>query len=383
MKKRICILTSSFPLGKTDPSSAGGLSIRDFTLLLSKENLEIFVLAPGKPNTHNPYPFNVNYYSWLGYEDGLSSLNPKNPIAIFKLLIAIFSGISNTLKFVKKHDIDHCLAMWAVPSGLFALFAKFFYKTPYTVWALGSDIWDIKKYPFGMFFLKKVLKNAKQLFADGIKLTNAVEKISHKDCSFLASNRFLDKSSKNIPYSKFDPKKINFIFIGRYHHNKGIDLLIDAISLLNEQQKSLILFHIFGGGPLEKKIKKSVYEKNLSSLVFVNNWLDENLVYQYISNSDFIIVPSRIESIPVILSNAVQTKTPIILTNVGDMGELANQYNVGIIVEPTAHDIAQGIVTAINSPKSVLSGYNSGRLKLSEYLDLSRSVKTFINSLKH
>jgi len=47
MKKKICIVTSSFPIDKKDNSSAG-VFVRDFALLLANENFDVFVLAPQK-----------------------------------------------------------------------------------------------------------------------------------------------------------------------------------------------------------------------------------------------------------------------------------------------------------------------------------------------
>jgi glycosyltransferase involved in cell wall biosynthesis len=41
---------------------------------------------------------------------------------------------------------------------------------------------------------------------------------------------------------------------------------------------------------------------------------------KYLKAVDYIVIPSRIDSIPVILSDALQKKCPIIATKVGDMG---------------------------------------------------------------
>ena len=155
----------------------------------------------------------------------------------------VISGIRFSNRIVKENKIDYCLAMWAVPAGLFAYVAKIFSKTPYTVWALGSDIWKIQDYPFGKLILKKVLKNATSLFADGLELAKDVKNISSRKCEFLASNRILSKDLKEPDYSKFDSTKTNFMYLGRYHENKGTDLLIKAISLLTEEErkKSMLL----------------------------------------------------------------------------------------------------------------------------------------------
>jgi len=381
MKKRICIITSSFPKNKND-SIGGGVFVKDFALLLSQEDFDVFVLAPGQSNTKNDFePLKVNFFPKIGNEFGLSSYNPKNFFDLIKLFITIVSGFFYSIYFIKKNKIDYCLAAWAIPSGIFTLTAKIFFNKPYFVWSLGSDIWKINNYPLGNYFLKKILKNATNLFADGLKLANDVEKISNRKCDFLASSRILDTTNTKCNYDKFDQNKINFMFLGRYHQNKGIDLLINAISLLKPDEKSRSLFHIFGGGPLENQLKQMVEELNLKSNTFVNGYLDSNQVFAYMNKSDFIIIPSRIESIPVVLSDAINSSKPVIVSNVGDMGKLISNYKTGIVVQPNADSIADGISLAIKLDQDDKELFLQNMEKLKNYLDLKNSVKSFIKFL--
>jgi len=274
-----------------------------------------------------------------------------------------------------------CLAMWAIPSGFFAYLANIFFKTEYVVWSLGSDIWKIQEYPFGKFIIKKVLNNAQKLYANGYPLVKGIKEISTRKCEFLAASRVLDTTPKEISYKKFDKRKINFMILGRYHENKGIDLLIEAVGLLKNQEKERSLFHVFGGGPMEQKIRQLVKEHNLESNFFINGYLNADQVYSYMSKSDFIVIPSRIEGIPVVLSDSLQSKKPLVLTNVGDMGRLASEYKIGFLTEPKASSIADGLNIAINSSQEEINSFLVGINGLKNYLDLKNSVKTFIKSL--
>ncbi len=379
MKKKIGIITSSFPKHKND---SAGVFVRDFALLLANENFDVFVFAPEQRGAkYDEGSIRINYFPWLGGEMGLSSYNPKNPIHFFKLVNVVLSGMWSIRKFVKKNDIDICLAMWAVPSGLFALVAKIFFKKPYLVWSLGSDILKIQDYPLGKFILKKVLKNSQKLFADGFQLAKMVENISERNCEFLASGRILDTETHQVDYTRFDPTKANFMFLGRYHEGKGIDLLVESIALLSKEEKEKSLFHIFGGGPLESSIKKKVKELNLEFNTFVNSHLDGNKVFSYMSKSDFVVIPSRSESIPLVLSEAIRTKKPLVLTNVGDMGSLATKYKIGYVTEPNAKSIAEGLSLAIKSDQNERQSFRLGMTELENLLDLKKSIKIFVKSL--
>jgi len=381
MKKRICIITSSYPRFKNDSRDAG-VFIKEFALLLKKDNYDVFVLAPFREGSVNDDDrINVHFFPWMGGELGLSSHNPKNPIHLGKLFSVLVSGMISTLIFIKRNKIDVCLAMWAVPAGFFAYISNIFFKTPYFVWSLGSDIWKIQDYPFGKFIIKKVLNNARKLYANGDPLVKGIEDISRRKCEFLAASRVLDTTPKEVSYKKFDKRKINFMFLGRYHENKGIDLLIEAVGLLKNQEKERSLFHVFGGGPMEQKIRQLVKEHNLESNFFINGYLNADQVYSYMSKSDFIVIPSRIEGIPVVLSDSLQSKKPLVLTNVGDMGRLASEYKIGFLTEPKASSIADGLHIAINSSQEEINSFQVGINGLKNYLDLKNSVKTFIKSL--
>ena len=132
MKKKICIITSSFP-SQSDPSA--GIFVKDFALLLAKENCEVFVLAPRRDRLDEDFGnIKLHYFPWIGGDFGLSSYNVKKPVHFLKLSSVMVSGIFSTLNLVRKNKIDVCIAMWAVPSGFFALAAKILFQTHYFLW---------------------------------------------------------------------------------------------------------------------------------------------------------------------------------------------------------------------------------------------------------
>lgn len=375
ISKRIGIITSSFPAFENDPSGAAGFFVKDFAILLSDKYSKIPILTPYRKNSNFNNPkFKVQFFRWLGQKYGFGALKHGGIDSFFRFLSALLSGSVTVLDFIKKNKIDCCIAMWAVPSGIFALVGKFSLKTPYVVWCLGSDVWDVQNYPFGKFILKKVFKNANKIYADGIELCKDVERISGLPCTFLPSNRLLEKTEKPINYSYFDKSKINFIFLGRFHNNKGIDLLIQSIELLSKEEKEKTKFHIFGQGPLEDKIKKMVIDFGLTNII-INSWINEDEVFSYISKADYVIIPSRIESIPVVLANAIESRKPVLLTNVGDMGILAKRFHIGIISEPNSKSIAKGIQKIISIKNEDYLNYLKKMPEFEEYLSLKKSVQ--------
>lgn len=331
--KKYCIITSSYPRTKDDSINAG-VFVRDFAWEIQQRNNEVFVITPDKKGEKEKNPkITVEYFPTIGGETELTSLNPKNPIDLFKLFYLILSGCFFSIAKLIKKKPQEIIAFWAVPSGLFAWISFIFLKIPFSVWVLGSDIWDIKKYPLGEFFLKRILKNSRVNFADGYSLSSKVENITDRTCYYLPSIRGLDKTIKRLDV-RLDKKKKHFIFIGRFHQSKGIDFLIDSIFELPNDIKSSIHFHIFGDGPMKDLVYRKYYDHHLQNIVSLYGYADVNAVVSYLELCDCIIIPSRIESIPLILSEAIQMECPIIATDVGDMRMIIERYNIGEIVPP-------------------------------------------------
>jgi len=98
-------------------------------------------------------------------------------------------------------------------------------------------------------------------------------------------------------------KKNQIVFVGRDSFEKGIDILRN----------------------IESKINASVkYCTNL-------DWKDAMKVVQ---ESQILVVPSRIESIPQVIKEAFFLQVPVIATNVGGIPELISNNITGLLVPP-------------------------------------------------
>jgi glycosyltransferase involved in cell wall biosynthesis len=86
-----------------------------------------------------------------------------------------------------------------------------------------------------------------------------------------------------------------------------------------------------------------------------------------------------VESIPVILSDALQMDCNIIVSDVGDMGSLVRAYQAGIVVEKMSPEALKEAI--LNQFKRGKDEFTEGRQKLYALFDLKGSVDTFLKSL--
>lgn len=336
---RILIITSSYPETPNDSVNAG-VFVRAFALALKREGHEVHILTPRKGFNNYDDEIETTYFWWMGREKVLTALNLKNPIDLIKAFSLFISGIIHGIALCLKKRYDHILAMWAVPSGFIGYILYIFTYIPYSVWVLGSDMWTFSRSKFGRMILKITLRNASHCFADGYTLCEDVKNLIERECIFLPSSRLLPQP-KPVPLQK---DKKNFLFIGRFHPNKGVDLLLEAISNLPETVRRNAHFHIFGDGPMRNKVEEFIRTNHsIKECVSLYGYADPLTVSSYLSACDVLIIPSRMESIPVILSDAAQMGTPVLVTNVGDMGEIVKKYRCGMVVECSSYGIRDGI----------------------------------------
>lgn len=375
----ILILTSSYPAPSQDIRSSFGVFVRDFVNELSK-SAKVSVITQynisRQPSDTMENGVRVVRFAWAGMDKDLADLRPIQDF--FYILSALFNGAKSVFQFVRQGKIDFIFSAWVIPGGFWALPAKWFLKTQFGVWTLGSDIWDYGEKPVIRNIISAILKNSLLQYADGYTLLKEMDKLSGKKGQFLSTTRFLPKSNPHRP-DNIIPSKKNLLFIGRYHMNKGIDLLISAILHLDNSVRESIHFHIFGGGPLDDMLKSMIAKNNLDDCLTLNGYADEKTAVAYLKNCDGIIIPSRIESIPVILSDALQTGCPLIVSNVGDMGKLVSDYRAGMVI----NDISPtGISRIIHSFMTEdMEKYHSGSENLRQLFDLKKNTELLLKNI--
>ena len=315
---------------------------------------------------------------WKGGDQELASMNFMSPRNWLLFLRFFIEGTINTFTVNKAYRIERTICMWAVPSGVLGLAGKIRNAVPYDIWVLGSDIWRIRKIPvLGKLILKTLLKNADRVFADGIQLCNDVQALTGVPCAFLPSSRTMPVPNRTV--SLPNGAELNhFLFVGRYHPNKGPDLLIKAIGCLPDGIKESIRVHLFGIGPLEEELSILISRMRLERYIRLNGPIDAQEFSNYLQSVSFLVIPSRIESIPVVFSDALQRGTPVVAMPVGDLENLIKKYKCGVVAEAvTPEALASALQKALAAGKD---SFAAGVVKAGEQFEMKNAVTRWLRS---
>jgi glycosyltransferase involved in cell wall biosynthesis len=371
--KRLLLITTSYP-EQSEGEAAAGVFVRDFACELVSTGIDVEVIAPARTASMS-HSKGLTETRFAVPRLPLSLLNPTHVHDWPAIIATLVQGQRVVDGACSLRRPDHILALWALPSGAWAKRAGNRFAIAYSTWALGSDIWSLGKIPVLRQYLACVMRQAQHRLADGFQLSADVTQISGKPCEFLASSRYFGPpSARSI--SAMPPYRL--AFLGRWHPNKGIDLLLAALEKLNDKDWALLTtVYIQGGGPLESHVRERVQALQQSGKpVEIGGYLNLDEARELFGWADYVLIPSRIESIPVVFSDAMQARRPVIATPVGDLPRLIQSSGCGLLTNGTNADaLAQSIQQAIRSDATAFA---EGIANVVKDFDVNTSVHKFI-----
>lgn len=375
---RLCIGTSSYPSDSGNPYA--GVFVRDFAKALVRRGIDVTVFSQdtGYPPLKDD-GIEVITFPWPGRATPLSILNPFHPLDALEMFFLLQRGSRRLIQHCAQKGVDFLLAMWALPAGHWGLNVQRSLGVPFAVWSLGSDIWVYGRLPILKLWVRKILKKSTYCFADGFALAKEVSTLSGRPCSFLPTARILPQEA--IPNLTLHPDKSHFLFIGRYHINKGPDILLEAIHLIDREVLSRLQFHFFGTGPLEGDLKRKVLRYGLKDDVTIEGPVDEYMMTALLRKCHALVIPSRVESVPVVLSDALQVGCNMIVSDVGDMGPLVRSYQAGIVADELSPEaVKKAIMSQLERRKDE---FNEGQQRLYALFDIQRSADRFLKTIEN
>jgi len=372
----LLLVSTSYP-ETGDGSEAAGAFVADLARVLS-ERVGVRVVAPGTGRKRSGEDGSVEVYRFSSPGKPLSLLSAKNPLDWPAIARTLQSLRSTAMEAAADGKVGHALALWVLPSGWAAAALARNRGTPYSVWALGSDIWSLGRIPVIRNVIARVSAGARHRYADGIQLAADAGRISGHSYAFLPSTRDLP-AGRVAAVREAPPYRL--LYLGRWHPNKGVDLLLDSLGRLGPDDWALIQeVHIAGGGPLQGLVQeraRSLVEQGRP--VRVSGFLARQEAKEAFESADYLLLPSRVESIPVVFSDAMKAGLPLVASPVGDIPELVAELPVGVLAEEvSAESYSSAIRQALRrSP----GGFGENLKKMAGRFDITAIADRLVRDL--
>jgi glycosyltransferase involved in cell wall biosynthesis len=107
----------------------------------------------------------------------------------------------------------------------------------------------------------------------------------------------------------------SLLFVGTLSYRKGIDTLLQALSLLSNSTN--VHLHVAGEGPMKDKALSYTEEKGLRDRVTFHGYIQD--VKKMMRKTDLVVIPSRFDSFPNVGLEAMGVGTPFITSDTEDL----------------------------------------------------------------
>ncbi len=197
--------------------------------------------------------------------------------------------------------------------------------------------------PFRLIF-NHLFRNAGRVVSLGGRLTGILQKLTTPGKVAVLPNAV---NVPDVTLRNFDRNTlpIQFLFVGRFALNKGINVLAQAVKELNEAGYSgKFIFNLVGKGPLFDTYTKQYAFANLNFLGFAD---DDKLNELYRTN-DVFVLPTLFEGMPTVVLEAMAHGMPIIVTDVGATREMVDATNGYIIEKNDVNSLKKAILDYSN-----------------------------------
>ena len=144
------------------------------------------------------------------------------------------------------------------------------------------------------------------------------------------------------------PDPFDLVYIGELRMAKGVDTLIDALAIVRREHKIRLTLLAVGAGPSEEEFKARARAAGVwDSIAFV----PPQPIRSALARGRIMILPSRAESLPYVVLEAVAAAQPLVSTNVGGIPEIFGPYADELIRadDPTA--LAARILSSFAEPE--------------------------------
>lgn len=396
MKKKVLVITSSFPRYKTDWWAQ---FIANIYKNIDKQKYSITILAPHAPSAKLEefldgihiirfpyfYPFSLQK---LTSGSGILHSSKENFFAKMQIIFFVSMQFLTTLKMLIKNKYDLVHIHWVIPQGLELLAAKYLFKIPVIATVHGSDLFGLKKLNL---FKKLVLENADLCTVNSSATQNEVLKIAPKTKTVfipMGVNTKVFSSDKKSKKVKLNYDNANLILaVGRLIGCKGFIYLIKAMPAILKKFPNTKLL-IVGSGPERQNLENLVQKLALPSnaVNFLGSVNHEELSRIYAS-SDIFVAPSITDPVTgetegqgIVVLEAMASGIPVVGSICGGIPDLISHNEDGLLIkQKDSKSLAMAIIKVMKNKDLRDKFIKKGKLKIEKNYSWEKIGEKFTN----
>lgn len=177
-----------------------------------------------------------------------------------------------------------------------------------------------------------------------------IEAISHQHSAVSSPHPIYDHYGERMTKEEacealgLDAQKDYMLFFGLVRAYKGLDLLLDAFGKVKDSLPNLQLIIAGEFYEDEDKYRTQIADLGLTERVIIRNeFVPDGDLRKYFGAADLIVQPYKTATQSGVTQVAFHFEKPMLVTNVGGLGEIVHDHKMGYACAPNAEDIAEDL----------------------------------------
>jgi glycosyltransferase involved in cell wall biosynthesis len=169
-------------------------------------------------------------------------------------------------------------------------------------------------------------------------------------------------------------KKYDVLFVGRLIPIKGVEYLLQAISILKKNSPRVA---IVGTGPLQEQLYKLAEHLSITECVKFLGYMPEGKLAELYNSAKIVVLPSYDrEGIMTTMLEASSCGVPVITTYAASMPEFITHNQTGILVRPQDPvDLAKAIEDLLKNPAKRVEIGQGARREVTKNWDWDKKIR--------
>ena len=174
-----------------------------------------------------------------------------------------------------------------------------------------------------------------------------------------------------------NPENQYMLFFGLVRAYKGLDLLLDAFGKVKDQLPNLQLIVAGEFYEDEDKYRAQISNNQLTNKVIIKNeFIADADLCKYFGAADLIVQPYKTATQSGVTQVAFHFEKPMLVTNVGGLGEIVHDHKMGYAVEPNADAIAAALTDYYTHSRQ--ADYTEYLIKQKDNYSWSKLAESFV-----
>lgn len=214
-----------------------------------------------------------------------------------------------------------------------------------------------------------------------------IEAISHQHSAVSSPHPIYDHYGERMTKEEacealgLDAQKDYMLFFGLVRAYKGLDLLLDAFGKVKDSLPNLQLIIAGEFYEDEDKYRTQIADLGLTERVIIRNeFVPDGDLRKYFGAADLIVQPYKTATQSGVTQVAFHFEKPMLVTNVGGLGEIVHDHKMGYACAPNAEDIAEDLMDYYQNKRQ--EAYTAYLQKEKTKYAWSNMTRAFIKILK-